>query len=1481
MPVEQHYGAVISCEWIWDSRGARLSPCAMGYMSIIPAIVISIAVLGYILHKISIVKRPQWTIPFIPEQPMSSDLPIDGSKQRMGWVITLFAISLVGLSTEIIKLILLEWSSTLSLLIAWAAATCLIAIARPRSCPLSLLAFFISILAVEIAFITIYDVHESIVAPHHVAAGTALVGCLVILVMPLRGPLLPCMDIGAVGQAPSSKFRSPEDNLRLWQFLSVSWMAPLISIGRKRQLQEEDVWFLGFEFQHRKLHEKFRRLRGSVIGRLLQANGIDVLIITMIAIVQMLCDFSTPVLLQQLLQAMTDRGSSNRVALTYALLSLVLRLIAAQSQVLSLWYGRRSYERSRGEMIMMVYEKALSRKNVFDQQLVDKAEEDRLQDEDSTDMDAQPEQRKWWQFSVFRRATGKEKVKETASMGKIFNLLRGDVYEVAQRFWEIDTLVDKPLGLVIAVVLVWKLLGPSCFLGIVAVLIAQVLNAFVTRVLLRKERVRRLATDARLQVSSQFVEALRHLRWYGWQNHWLRQVMDARQSELNLRIITMLWGIVIRFINTFASGLFPVVALYAYTLLAGNPLRIDIIFPALQLFTMLETRLRDIPSLITVLINASIAMERIEDFMAEPDKEKKDTIDAEPAPIQLDHCSFAWPGRQLPVLHEVDLRVPQGLTVVYGKVGAGKTALLQALLGELDRLAGVSYVPNEMIGYCAQTPWLQSMSIRDNILFSSPYDARRYRRVLDACALLPDLSNFKHGDLTFVGENGVGLSGGQKARVALARAMYSAARILFLDDPLSALDHNTAETVARKCFSGPLMQNRTIVLVTHRIHLVRQMADQIVLIQKGRAVVEDKHDFSSRDSGHSESSSSDISSGTSEAESESETALTETAAVPTKFIEEEHRAEWGVKARVYWKYIKASKYRWWITLILVLAVYRSTSVGQSWFLKEWGEAYNETLSLFGYSGTNKKSFAGDWITPSAMVKMIDWRPSNPFDEFPAPVEDVRPWLLAFFIITTFQSIVLLVAQLVMLVMVYSAGKTLFQEVMVRVSHATFRFFDVTPIGRLMNRLTSDIGVVDGNISEQFQMIAFQAITWVSSIIVIASVTPTFLGFSLVLTAAFVVVFLRFLPTSQSLRRLEMVSLSPLISNFGELLHGLTTVRAFHAEGRFQDRVIAVVDKFQGMDHFYWSLQSWLMFRFESLSAFSTFCLTVLALYTSVSPGLAAFVLVAANNFVASTHALCKQYGQLQMDFVSVERVDELLHVEQESPGTIDPPASWPKFGRDIVFEDVTIRYAPHLDPSLKDVSLRIPGGSTTAIIGRTGSGKSTLAVSLLSVIRPDSGRIIIDDLDITQVSRQALRTRVTFVAQDPVLFPGSIRLNLDPIGEYSDAECADVLKRICSRHGWSLEAHVEAGGRNLSQGERQLIGLARAVLRRSSIVILDEATASIDHESSLEIQQVLREEMKESTVITIAHRLEAIKDADYYIMLDQGGVSKQGFVKDM
>lgn len=610
--------------------------------------------------------------------------------------------------------------------------------------------------------------------------------------------------------------------------------------------------------------------------------------------------------------------------------------------------------------------------------------------------------------------------------------------------------------------------------------------------MLRWERKRRSATDSRLQKTNQFVEAIRHLRWYGWQNYWRNQIMESRQQELRYLMIARIWGIMISFTNTYASGMFPVVAFYAYTALAGQPLRIEIAFPALELFSMLENSLRDIPGLITVLLNAYIAVGRIEDFMSEPDKidkkEKKMPQVSEEAQFILQDATFAWPGTSRSVLHNINLSFPIGLTVICGKVAAGKTALLQALLGELDTLSGDVVRPDEMVGYCAQSPWLQSMNIRENILFSCPYEEARYKQVLNDCALSQDLASFNHGDLSNIGENGVGLSGGQRARVALARAVYSQARVLLLDDPLSALDHHTAETIIRKCFGGSLLKNRTVVLVTHRTELCHGLSKQTVAVSEGQARILNSDASLLKDFSKTQSHES-IESTNQEGNREQDE-----LDVPDKFMDDEHRKHGGVKASVYWEYIKAGKLKWWAVLLCLLAVYRVISVGETWFLKEWGEAYDRSPA---------ESSSGF------------------FDRLPSPEVNITPWLLGFFLLATAQAVMLIISQGFMQVIIFSAASQMFRDIMGSVSHATFRFYDVTPIGRLMNRLTSDIGTVDGNISQQFNDVAWISIYWASSLIVIASITPVFLIFSLALTAAFVFVFLQYLPSSQSLRRLEV------------------------------------------------------------------------------------------------------------------------------------------------------------------------------------------------------------------------------------------------------------------------------------------------------------------------------------------------------------------------
>ena len=669
--------------------------------------------------------------------------------------------------------------------------------------------------------------------------------------------------------------------------------------------------------------------------------------------------------------------------------------------------------------------------------------------------------------------------------------LLGCALNLLCRFWEAESLITKPIGLVVSVVLIWRLIGWPCLFGVVTVLLAQAINALITKALLGWERRRRKATDIKLQKISQFVEAIRHLRWYGWQDFWQEQIMVARQHELNLRIVTRLWSIMISFTNTFASGMFPVAAFYAYTVWANQPLRIDIAFPALQLFGILQNSLHEIPRLITVLLNAKVAVDRIEDFMSEPDKvQTHHTMDSRGSEIILRNASFAWPGTPQPVLRNINLQVASGLTVICGKVAAGKTALLQALLGELDKIGGEVCVPDGMIAYCAQTPWLQSMSIRENILFSSPFEAARYWQVLEACALNPDLEAFKHGDLSNIGENGIGLSGGQRARVALARAVYSRAKIVLLDDPLSALDHQTAESIVRKCLGGDLMAERNVILVTHRTDLCQGLASRTVEIVDGTARFVDNVTV------HSPNICNILYADSSSNGNQQRHEPEDQAIVPEKFMEEEKRAHGGVKFSVYWEYIKAGKIRWWVVMMVILTIHRIVTIGETWFLKQWGEAYSRPVEHIS---------------------------TQPFDNLPSPEDDIRPWLLGFFILAASQSAIFFISECSMLVIVYSAGKKMFADIMGRVSHATFRFYDVTPVGRLMNRMTSDIGTVDGDISRQFEDVAHSMIKWASSIVIIASVTPVFLIVSFILTASYVWIFLHFLPTSQSLRRLEVCS----------------------------------------------------------------------------------------------------------------------------------------------------------------------------------------------------------------------------------------------------------------------------------------------------------------------------------------------------------------------
>ncbi|KAK4103423.1 ATPase-like protein [Parathielavia hyrcaniae] len=1536
------------CRQLWLPSLGQFSPQCLGVIGHIPLWTAILALAArYAVRPVWKAYRPVWlrrfaaeedaSPPTVPDQESGTGTAFLGKSWTV-WTLSLLLLSLGAVALGVVGVAVWPEHAQLCLVSVFpSVVSCLVLIfERPRTLPGTVFILNSVLLLTEAVVLTLIPSVPSNDSPRILpwVAGVCLplISIVLMLNMPLRDPLLDTTGIGKPSGKPTHTVGSPEDTITLWQWMTVSWIVPLINLGYQRQLHNEDVWFLAYEFQHSRLHMLFREISGTVFIRLLKANGLDLIITTALGVFEMLLELAEPVLLKQLLAALTSEQPGIRTAIVYAGITMFARLIKTQSGVFSIWYCRRNYERARGEMITMIHEKTLRRKAFTfpsSHELPQEVPEEQdspaagistattLTDDESSnhggDAESNTSERSKFQqlkslvhrgYSNLRpnQAPPPSPQSSPASTGKILNILRNDAYEVAQRFWEAPNLTTKPLSFLLSLVLVWRILGPASLSGVLVLLVGMGFNVVLMRLLLRVERVRRELTDTKLQRTSEFVEAIRHLRWYAWQDAWLRAIMQSRAAELTTRVRSNVVVKAIATVNSLAAYLFPVAGFWAYTVLSGRPLTVDVAFPALDLFAMLQNNLRELPDLVTVLLNAKVAMARIEAFMLEPEKEDvegdlmggagvEDVGPPGELEIVLKGASFAWPGSMKVVLKEVSAVCRPGLTVVCGKVGIGKTALLQAILGELDQHGGERMVPREMIGYCAQTPWLESMSIRQNILFSAGYEKTRFDQVIDACCLRDDLDKFRCKDLTLIGENGVGLSGGQKARVALARAVYSQARILLLDDPIAALDHQTATAILRNLFAdrnSPLTAGRLVIFVTHRVDIVTPYAYQVMEVTNGgRVETFDREQL--KNSREELEHLAEIANATAHAaEGDGNVATGEgDEPIPDKFIEDEHRVHGGVLASVYWQYVKAGRLRWWTTMIGFFLLFRVVRIAYFWFLKEWGEQYRDrpggshSVYVAGLGSSLEdlqQAVASQSIFQAKAASERSWLDLGRY--LPPPSTDVRPWLVGFLILSLGQVFAQVCSDAALVVIIYRAGKNLFERAMKRVSNATFRFYDVTPVGRLMNRLTSDMGTVDGQIAGQLMSVAWYALGWLSSMAVISTATPSFLVISVTMTVLFVFVFDRFLPTSQSLRRLETVSLSPLMSNFGTLVEGLTTVRAFRAEPHFQNRIIASTDSFQKFDHFFWCLQAWLQYRFDLLSALSTFALTLTAILSGLSSGITGFVLASASNFVQSTHSLCRKYGEMQMQFVSVERVIELLGLDQEPRGTVSPPASWPHYGDDIIFDDVTLRYAPNLDAVLTSVSFTIPGGANVAVTGRTGSGKSTVALSLLGTLHPDSdtaGSIRIGGVDLATVDKDALRRNITFVAQDPVLFPGSLRDNLDPLGERDEAERADVLARVLGGSGcFTLDSRVDGGGKNLSQGQRQLVGLGRAMLRRSPVVVLDEATASIDGETARYIQRLLREELRHSTVITIAHKAEAVQDADFEIVLDRGRVVMAG-----
>ncbi|KAJ7193321.1 pleiotropic drug resistance ABC transporter [Mycena pura] len=1284
--------------------------------------------------------------------------------------------------------------------------------------------------------------------------------------LPLQ-TIAPAQNVANPTDIPSVSFSCPEDHVTLWQWATFSFVEPVFKLANKGTLNDGDVWTLSPYFKHKNLFNKFLEYRlnhpnHSLIRFLLVSNSLDLIIDVVLELLR----FVQPYALQEILASLANPTPESRSQAYYwTVVTFLAHLFSAQKDLIQGWHTRRCYERTRGQLFCTLHYKSLVRQ----------------------DMSGKTTSKE-----------GDESETENANLGKIVNLMQGDTYAVSQRFWEFSALFASPVRLVIALVFLYQILGWSALSGVVVVLLAYVVNYPLAKYNIYITRKSWKAKDNRMERVNELLQNIRFLKFFGWEYHWSDSATEARETELGWRVKENVVATAIAFIWTWIPSATALAAFLCYTLIAGERLTVSKAFTSLALFSQLQEPMTALPGQIFALLHAYVSMQRIEAFLAEDEVPKwastltSSEVESPGKVMGFAAATFNWqnPLQSGPTsaqfqLGPLDIMFPEGkLTLVSGATGSGKTALLSALLGEMHCVEGRVHVDKSQhkVGYCAQNPWLEHATIRDNIIFGAAFgfDEARYQAVIEACALIHDLAIFDAGDMTEIGERGVTLSGGQRARIALARSLYSQAKVwtfILSLSTLAAVDMHTATHIVQNCLTGPFAHDRTIILVTHHISLCLPVAHYIVELAQGRVLRQ----------GTVESfEASGILQKVVEAEdqpfheqqdivpapvdNEADSLSTEIEPVKRtlsngKLIEAEARAEGRVSLRTYMTYIRAAGNLSWLLTLLLMLLIRFINIGNQVFLAKWGEAYQQDyLSTF-------------------VQKVYSLR--LPWDGLPSPNEDVKPWLFLYLDVSLLGAFSVLLYIALGYYASLQASRSLFRSLLRRLTRAPARFFDVTPIGRILNRFTTDINVIDSALQDSARNCLSGVLNFVASFCVILVVLPSFAPFALFIAWLYVRLAPSFVRASRDLRRLESISLSPAFAGFDELLRGIAHVRAFGMEQRYQDRFYAKVDRFQSFDHVYWLVSGWLRWRYDCLGSVVVFATTIFALWARVSNGMAALVIVQAGIFAAANRQLVRVAAQLELDFNSVERVIEYLDVPQEAPAIIEqrrPPAYWPSSSGNLVVEDLEVRYAPALPSVLRNLSFTINHSEKIGVVGRTGSGKSTLAFSLLRMVEPTGGKIFVDGLDISEIGLEDLRTRITIVSQDVSLFSGTIRSNLDPLGVNTDQECLDVLERChltpLLRHHAStsepsiLDMPVNQG--SFSAGERQLVALSRAILRRTNIIIMDEATSQIDSHLDDQIQKTIREELSGAIVITIAHRLKTIIDYDRILVLDDGELAE-------
>uniref|UniRef100_A0A4X2KDC7 ATP binding cassette subfamily C member 8 n=1 Tax=Vombatus ursinus TaxID=29139 RepID=A0A4X2KDC7_VOMUR len=1118
--------------------------------------------------------------------------------------------------------------------------------------------------------------------------------------------------------------------------------------------------------------------------------------------------------------------------------------------------------------------------------------------------------------------------------GQICNLVAIDTNQLMWFFFLCPNLWAMPAQIIVGVILLYYLLGVSALIGAAVIIVLAPIQYFVATKLSQAQRSTLEYSNERLKKTNEMLRGIKLLKLYAWENIFRAQVEMTRRKEMtSLKAFAVYTSISI-FMNTaipIAAVLITFVSHVSF--FKGANFSPSVAFASLSLFHILVTPLFLLSSVVRSTVKALVSVQKLSEFLSSeeigkdqysqhelPYKGQSSKSQAVPLKVvnrkrpSRDDCRnfmghlqkpgpdeepddscvritggfFTWTSDGVPTLSNIAIRIPQGqLTMIVGQVGCGKSSLLLATLGEMQKISGeISWNRKRgPVAYASQKPWLLNATVEENITFESPFNKQRYKAVIDACSLQPDIDILPHGDQTQIGERGINLSGGQRQRISVARALYQHTNVVFLDDPFSALDIHLSDHLMQAGILELLREDkRTVVLVTHKLQYLPH-ADWIIAMKDGTI----QREGTLKDIQMSESQLFEqwkTLMNRQDQELEKETVVTErkNMEVPKGLPramssrdgllldeeeEEEDMAESEEEDNLSSLLHQRAKIPW-----QACAKYLSTAGVLLLPLLFFSQLLKHiVLVAIDYCLAN-------W-TDSALALGPTTRNCSLSQDCSF---DHRVYAMVFTALCSLGIVLCLITSVTVEWTGLKVAKRLHRSLLNQIILAPMRFFETTPLGSILNRFSSDCNTIDQHIPSTLECLSRSTMLCVSALAVISYVTPVFL--IALLPLAIVCYFIQkyFRVASRDLQQLDDSTQLPLLSHFSETMEGLTTIRAFRYEALFQQKLLKYTDSNNIASLFLTAANRWLEVRMEYIGA----CVVLIAAVASITKslhkelpaGLVGLGLTYALMVSNYLNWMVRNLADMEIQMGAVKRIHGLLKTESENyEGLLAPsliPKNWPVQGK-IQIQNLSVRYDSSLKPVLNHVNAHISPGQKIGICGRTGSGKSSFSLAFFRMVDMFEGRIVIDDIDISKLPLQTLRSRLSIILQDPILFSGTIRFNLDPEKKCSDNtlwEALEIaqLKLVVKALPGGLDAIVTEGGENFSQGQRQLFCLARAFVRKTSIFIMDEATASIDMATENILQKVVMTAFADRTVVTIAHRVHTILNADLVIVMKRGAI---------